>query len=182
MKFSACVFDLDGTLLDSDAALRDPFLRLGVAEEDITYGHVLADECERLGVALEDYLAAYDLAAAQPYPGVDEVVARLGRWAVCSNKDGDTGRAELARLGWHPAVALFADAFAGAPKALGPVVDALGVAGSDVLFVGDTDHDRACAAAVGAGFALAGWNPRAEPRAGDVVLRQPAEVLELLGR
>ena len=180
MKFSACVFDLDGTLLDSDAALRAPFLRLGVAEADVTYGHVLAEECRRLGLAVEDYLAAYDRTAAQPFPGVEDLVARLDHWAVCSNKHGDTGRAELARLGWRPAVALFADAFGGGAKVLGPVVKSLGVDPATVLFVGDTDHDRACAAAAGAGFALAGWNPRAQPQPGDLVLRAPAEVLELL--
>ena len=182
MKFSVCVCDLDGTLLDSDAALRSPFLRLGVAEADITYGHVLADECRRLGLTVDAYLAAYDTGAAQPFPGVEELVASLGRWAVCSNKHGDTGRAELARLGWQPVIALFSDAFGGGAKALGPVIEALGVAPSEVLFVGDTDHDRSCAAAAGAGFALAGWNPRAQPRPGDLVLRHPKEVLGLLVR
>ena len=51
------------------------------------------------------------------------------------------------------------------------------------MFVGDTRHDRACAAAVGARFALAGWNPRARAAAepGDLVLDQPADVLDLLG-
>ena len=38
-------------------------------------------------------------ASAQPFPGVVELVARLDRWAVCSNKHAESGRAELARLG-----------------------------------------------------------------------------------
>ena len=46
----------------------------------------------------------------------------------------------------------------------------------DVVFVGDTPHDRACAAAVGCRFALAGWNPRARPAPGDVVLSMPTSV------
>ena len=57
----------------------------------------------------------------------------------------------------------------------------LGVTGPDVLYVGDTDHDRACARDVGATFALAGWNPRAAPVDGELVLQDPAEVLDLLG-
>src|SRR5690349_7720940 len=80
------VFDLDGTLLDSDAALVEPFLALGVLREDVTFGHTLEDECRRLGIHVGDYLDAYDETAAQPFPGVHDLVDRLDRWAVCSNK------------------------------------------------------------------------------------------------
>jgi HAD superfamily hydrolase (TIGR01549 family) len=174
------LFDLDGTLLDSDEALAAPFVALGVDRADVTFGHVLEAECERLGLEVEDYLAHYDELAATPFPGVEELVARLDRWAVCSNKHPRSGRAELARLGWKPDASFFADAFDG-PKRLEPVLDALGLDASAVLFVGDTAHDRACAQAVGCPFVLAGWNPRAEPRAGDLVASRPAEVLALLG-
>lgn len=175
------IFDLDGTLVDSDAALVAPFVALGIAEQDVTFGHLLADECARLGISVSDYLDHYDAEAVAPFAGVPEVVARLGRWAVCSNKVAVHGTAELARLGWHPEVARFADDFDG-PKALGPVLDALGLEATEVVYVGDTDHDRRCARAVGAPFVLAGWNPRATARPGDVVLGQPGELLELLDR
>ena len=174
------IFDLDGTLLDSDAALVAPFVALGVREEDVSFGALLADECARLGVTVDDYLAHYDASASLPFRGVEELLAELGRWAVCSNKHRRSGRAELARLGWKPEVALFADAFGG-PKQLGPVLEALELDPDDVLFVGDTDHDRDCATAVGCRFAIATWNPRARARAGDIVVGAPAEVLELLG-
>lgn|GEM_PF-6337387 len=42
--------------------------------------------------------------------------------------------------------ALFAGAFGG-PKRLEPVLDALQLEPGEVVFVGDTDHDRRCAAA-----------------------------------
>lgn len=171
------VFDLDGTLLDSDEALVAAFVTLGVPPEAITFGHVIGAECERLGLRLDDYVAAYDPTAAAPFPGATELIGALGTWAVCSNKDARSATAELDRLGWEPAVALFTDAFGGGPKALGPVLEALGVGPEDVVFVGDTGHDRACAAAVGAPFALAGWNPRATPEAGDIVLGAPADLL-----
>lgn len=174
------VFDLDGTLLDSDDALAAAFVARGVPLERVTRGHVVAEECARLGIGLDDYLDAYDTEASAPFPGVEDLLATLGRWAVCSNKHPRSGRAELERLGWTPEVALFADAFDG-PKALGPVLEALGVAGSTVLFVGDTPHDEACATAAGTAFAWAGWNPRTQPSGSWPVLRRPEEVSRLLG-
>jgi HAD superfamily hydrolase (TIGR01549 family) len=173
------IFDLDGTLLDSDEALVAPFVALGIDEERITFGHVLADECARLGIEVEAYLEHYDPEAAAPFEGAVELVEGLGRWAVCSNKHGSTGRAELERLQWKPEVSMFSDAFGG-PKCLPPVMAELGLGAGDVVFVGDTAHDRACAAEVGVRFVLAGWNPRAVRAPGDIVLDSPREVLELI--
>ena len=174
------VFDLDGTLLDSDEALVAPFVALGVPREEVTFGHLLDDECARLGLDPARYLELYDAGVARPYPGVDDLVTRLDRWAVCSNKHAGAGRDELARLGWRPDVALFSDAFGGTGKRLGPVLDALGVEPDDIVFVGDTSHDRACATEVGCRFALAGWNARASAEPGDLVLRQPLDLLPAL--
>jgi HAD superfamily hydrolase (TIGR01549 family) len=177
------VFDLDGTLLDSDEALCAAYVELGIPRESVTYGHVVADECARLGLSLDDYVAAYDPTAAVPFPGVEAMLAGLTRWAVCSNKDRRSGVAELARLGWEPSVAQFAQDFGGGPKRLGPVLDALGLDGSDVLFVGDSPHDALCAAEAGARFAVAAWNPRTRALGlhGDVVLRSPSDLPAALG-
>lgn len=180
------VFDLDGTLLDSDEALAAPFVALGVPRAQVTFGHVLADECARLGLSVDDYLRMYDTTIAAPFDGVVDVIDAIVRadirWAVCSNKLRSYGVAEVARLGWRPDVAMYADDFGG-PKQLAPVLDALGLTGSDVMFVGDTAHDRDCASVASARFALAGWNPRAiDVEVGEgVVLRRPADLLGLLG-
>jgi phosphoglycolate phosphatase-like HAD superfamily hydrolase len=156
-----------------------PFVALGVRAEDVSFGALLEDECARLGVSVDHYLGHYDEAAAKPFHGVEDMVARLDRWALCSNKHPRSGQAEVARLGWAPEVALFADAFDG-PKQLEPVLDALAVDADRVIFVGDTDHDRRCAQAVGCRFAVATWNARALAVDGDIVLRTPDEVLRLL--
>jgi HAD superfamily hydrolase (TIGR01549 family) len=170
------LFDLDGTLLDTDEALRGAFVALGVAPEAVTFGHVLADECARLGLSLEAYLDAYDTDIARPFPGVEAMLAQLPSWALCSNKHPVSGHAELERLGWEPVGAWFADAFGG-PKRLDVVLDALDLDAAGVVYVGDTDHDREAAAAVGCRFVLAGWNPRVRARPGDEVATTPAEVL-----
>ncbi len=173
------IFDLDGTLVDSDEALIAPFLALGVRRDDITFGHVLDHECERLGISVDDYLGIYDATVVQPYPGVEDLLAQLGRWALASNKHPGGGTAELARLGWTPEVALFTDSFVG-PKSLGPVLHALGVSADRVIYVGDTEHDRRVAADAGVPFGLAAWNPRARAEPGDVLLETPSDVLTML--
>jgi phosphoglycolate phosphatase-like HAD superfamily hydrolase len=174
------LFDLDGTLVDSDAALLAPFTALGVDPTSIPLGLPLGEACSIAGVDVDVYLARYDVDVVQPFPGVTEMLAELDRWAVCSNKARASGVAELARLGWTPTVALFSDDFGGLPKALAPVLDALGVRAAEAVFVGDTEHDRASAARAGVDFVLAGWNPRARAEPGDVVLHHPSEVLDLL--
>jgi phosphoglycolate phosphatase-like HAD superfamily hydrolase len=171
------VFDFDGTLVDSDEALIAPFLALGIERSQVRLGRLLADECADLGVTVEQYLDLYDPTTSSPFPGVDELVRSLDRWGVCSNKHPESGVSELDRLGWQPTA--FSWALADG-KSLVPLLAELDIPGDQVLFVGDTDHDRRCAAEVGATFALAGWNRRAEPVDGDLVLSEPAEVLDHL--
>lgn len=175
------LFDLDGTLVDSDAALMAPFVELGVSPERMPpLGLPLGEACTRAGVPVDEYLARYDVSIVMPFPGVEELLRALPRWAVCSNKARASGHRELARLGWAPDLALFSEDFGGRPKHLGPALEVLGLDPAAAVFVGDTAHDRACAAAVGATFALAGWNARATREPGDLVLSRPEEVLELL--
>jgi HAD superfamily hydrolase (TIGR01549 family) len=173
------IFDLDGTLLDSDAALSAAFVSLGVAPDSITFGHVIGEECKRLGISLAAYVSAYDTSAAAPFPGVPELLGALGRWGLCSNKHRASGEAELTRLGWHPEVAFFTEDFAG-PKRLEPVLAALEVAEQDAVFIGDTAHDRECASACGVCFVLAGWNAWTADIKADLVLEHPQSLLNIL--
>ncbi|MEQ1786060.1 MAG: HAD hydrolase-like protein [Acidimicrobiales bacterium] len=176
------LFDFDGTLVDSDAALVAPFRTLGVDPDLVPLGLPLAAACDLAGVPVEAYLDLYDPTSSLPFDGVPELLGGLGRWGLASNKNRSSGRQELARLGWTPEVALFSDDFGGAEKQLAPLLEVLCLTPDEVVFVGDTAHDRACAARVGAPFLLAGWNPRARAgaRADDDVLDHPADLLARL--
>jgi phosphoglycolate phosphatase-like HAD superfamily hydrolase len=175
------IFDLDGTLLDSDEALVAPFLSLGVARDDIGFGEPVDEACRRLGVSTDDYVARYDSTRSQPFPGVVDLLDRLDRWAVCSNKHPTSGREDLMRCGWSPEVALFTDAFGGRQKRLGPVLEALGLGPGEVVYVGDSAHDRMAAAEAGCPFLVAGWNPRTDGLEGDALLATPVDLLAFLG-
>jgi HAD superfamily hydrolase (TIGR01549 family) len=175
----AVIFDLDGTLLDSDRALVNAFVRCGIPAESVTFGHVITEECARLGIALDDYVAAYDPSDVHPFDGVDELIGALDRWAIASHKDRTMARDELARLGWEPEVAMFAQDFSGA-KELELVLGRLGLGRDDVVFVGDTAHDRSAAVVAGVRYIVAGWNLRADRRDGDLVAARPSDILDLL--
>lgn len=178
----ALVFDFDGTLVDSDDALVQPFIELGIPLEQISFGHAIAEECDRLGISLDAYADLYDEQVVVPFDGVDAVVRRLDRWALCSNKHPRAGRAELDRLGWKPELALFSDHFDWQHKALPPVLEALDLSPEDVVMVGDSGGDVRVATEVGCRYVWAGWNPRVRAAAPEgTVLDRPGQLLDLYG-
>jgi phosphoglycolate phosphatase-like HAD superfamily hydrolase len=111
---------------------------------------------------------------------VADVVPRLGRWALCSNKHPRSASAELARLGWSPELAVFSDHFDWRHKELGPVLELMGLRAEQVAMVGDSGGDAHCAAQVGCDMVWAGWNPRVAAADPDgIVLRRPEQLLDL---
>jgi HAD superfamily hydrolase (TIGR01549 family) len=176
------IFDFDGTLIDSDEALLVPFDQFGIPRAEVVMGSPVAEECDRLGISMEEYIDAYDTESVPPFDGVAEMLARIPRWAILSNKHPAPARRELERLGWEPELVMCADTFDWQHKALEPMLDALGVGADRVALVGDSDGDLQCALAVGCRFLWAGWNERVRARRPEgEVAATPADVLSLLG-
>ena len=176
------VFDFDGTLVDSDEALLVPFDNLGVQREEVIMGSAVAEECDRLGVSMAEYVAAYDTEVVQPFAGVPAMLSSLPRWAIVSNKHPVSAGAELRRLGWAPEIVLCADAFDWKHKSLGPILEATGLGPGEIILVGDSAGDVRCAEEVGCRFVWAGWNPRVVAAAptGETAAT-PQDLLALLG-
>ncbi len=87
------IFDLDGTLLDTDEALVATFVALGVPRDEITFGHVLADECRATRDRrrhLHRPLRHRGRTAVSGRAGRSSTV--LDRWALCSNKHPSSGQ------------------------------------------------------------------------------------------
>ena len=164
------IFDLDGTLLDTDDALVATFVTFGVSREPTSRSVMCSPTSARVSASTSTRSSTATTPTwpnrfpASPRSWHDSTVGRCARTSIRPR-----AAEELARLGWTPEVALFSDAFDG-PKRLPPVLDALGLDPAHVVFIGDTAHDRVVAAELQVPFGLAAWNPRAVAAEGDRVL------------
>lgn len=183
---AALLFDLDGTLLDSAPGIAravnaargelglDPLPVEAVAPAiGGGLGRLLRRclppeahaEVDRLRPVFH---AAYRAGAldARPFPGAAAVVARLGhRSGLVSNKPRAYLAPLLAHLGWRFAVVVDGDGpRKPSPEPLLRAAAALGHPPSRALFVGDSEIDRAAAAAAGMMFATVPWSALDAPR------------------
>ena len=72
-------------------------------------------------------------------PGVDELLARLDRWGLASNKErGVRAAASSSGSAGRPRWRCSPTTSAAQEKQLGPLLDALGLDADEVVFVGDT--------------------------------------------
>lgn len=173
----AVLFDLDGTLADSE-----PLIAQAVSESCAAFGYSVRPEQvrERIGPPMpvmlqsllpidlaealaiyEDYQARYNgtfVPRTQPLPGAIELLDALrGRgapMAVVTNKNEIGGKTLVEALGWTSrfAVVVGMDTAAKAKPAPDPAIHALAVIGAtpgEAVFVGDSEADMGCGAAAG---------------------------------
>jgi HAD superfamily hydrolase (TIGR01509 family) len=200
-RVAAVLLDMDGTLVDSDAAVErawaawareygvDPAAALenvhnGPAERTVSRllpdaDTALADAAAKRNLALQ-YDDLGDVIAA---PGAAELVAALDRWhfpwAVVTSADRKLAEARLGVAGIEPAVLVTADDVTnGKPDPEGYLLAAerLGVSPSDCLVVEDSEPGIAAGRAAGAVIGALRGLP------GDVPLRDLTELVAMLGR
>jgi phosphoglycolate phosphatase len=209
----AVFFDLDGTLVDSgtdlaaasNAMLRELGLPQRSSEEIRSFigegSRNLVERCTApRGDLVEQGLASWTrhyerglLDATRPYPGIPGVLGKLAErgltLAVHTNKPSDFSRRILRGLGLEARFAFILgsdDGPARKPSVEGArfLLDRLGMAPSEAVYVGDSRIDGETARAAGAQFIGVTWGfrPRKELlEAGAVVLvDDPSELQQAI--
>ena len=211
---AALVFDLDGTLIDSrrdiTAAINHMRAGLGLPplalEQVVTMvgegARLLVERSlgpgfppERVDEALAHYLEHYRdlcLETTRPYPGVEEMLAELGRrypLALLSNKGEALSRKILDGLGLS---SRFREILGGDslptrkpdPAGLRVLAERLGVPIGDLMLVGDTWVDAETARNAGCAFALVEWGfprpPKLDGITADLRVAKAAELTAAL--
>jgi HAD superfamily hydrolase (TIGR01509 family) len=195
----AVLFDMDGTLVESDAAVERAW-RAWAGEYDVpehealslAHGHPAESTARRLLPALDDdavLVAAQrqldlqydDLADVHATPGAHELLAVLGRqdlpWAVVTSADERLARARLGAAGIEPPVLVSVDDIgAGKPDPEGYLLAArrLGIAPAGCLVVEDSEPGLVAGRAAG----MATASLRGLPA--DLVLTDLGELARLL--
>ena len=217
MQYFLAIFDLDGTILDTladlHAAVHDALRRNGLPDRSIAevrqfVGNGIAKLIQRAVPAgssealirqvhadFTAYYAKHCADQTKPYEGITEAVRALReagmRTAVVSNKADYAVQTLVAQ--YFPG--LF-DAAAGeregvrrkpAPDAVDAVLESLGIAREQAVYIGDSDVDIETAANAGMPCISVAWGFR--PRdfllqhGASCILSHPAELTEvLLGR
>ena len=200
-RIEAVLLDMDGTLVDSDAAVErawaawareygvDPAAALenvhnGPAERTVMRLLPDADPALVDAAAKRNLALQYDdLGDVIPAPGAAELVAALERWqlpwAVVTSADRKLANARLGVAGIEPAVLVTADDVTnGKPDPEGYLLAAerLGVEPRRCLVVEDSDPGLAAGRAAGAVMATLRGLP------GDVPLRDLTDLVTMLGQ
>ncbi len=181
------VFDLDGTLVDSEAGIVKAMERtvqaMQLPEETVAVWRKLIGvplreqmplilpptrlaEASLVADCYRDFYRELMLGASDPFPGTDALLKHLVAsgvtLAICSGKRGPSIRAVLDQAGWS---ALFADIVSPDdvergkpdPESLSVVLHRTGFVVKDALMVGDTTLDMTMAQAIGMACCAVSW-------------------------
>jgi HAD superfamily hydrolase (TIGR01549 family) len=199
--YKALILDMDGTVMDSEWMVTKSLGQLLAG-----YGIPLTEELRRLafrapaavtvaalGLAEESEVTLHKwwdislgmLDEIKLYPGMDAVFDAPIRRGIVTSQVKDELALNLTNLGIADRIefAVCADELPyqkPRPEPLLHCVEKMGLNPADVLYVGDTPHDRDCARDAGVDFALAAWGADEDMDATDAtfIFQRPEDILE----
>ncbi|MEV1147184.1 HAD-IA family hydrolase [Micromonospora sp. NPDC049799] len=202
------VFDMDGTLIESHAAVPAAYRATVLAgggrehtDEEIIAGYSLGAPVDLLSALLgrratEEDMARYhqELAAAADrvtvYPGVADLLAEAARRVpvgLFTGASAEAARILLGRTGLAEHVAVIVggdevDRPKPDPEGVLLACRRLDVAPGQIAYVGDSPLDLGAARGAGALSVAAGWGHMYDPAApADLTVAEPGDLLSLLG-
>ena len=186
-RLGACLFDLDGTLIDSIDLIMESFrhtmrTHLGSVPDEARWRNGFGtplrtqlrafarddDEAERMVATYRSYTHAHHDRLLRSYAGIDRGLAVLSgagiRLAVVTSKTHALARRGLARCGLNHYFDVLVgfddvDEHKPHPAPVLAALDLLGVDAGDTLFVGDSPHDIRAGRAAGVRTAAVLWGP-----------------------
>jgi pyrophosphatase PpaX len=189
--FAACLFDLDGTLIDSIELIFQSYEHTfrahdlpAVDRERILahLGRTLADsfaefardprQVERLIATYRAFNLEHHDELVKPYPGANEAVRALRasgrRVGIVTSKKRETAQRGLTVCGLTEPFDVFvamedSTRHKPHPEPLLRALDALALAPARACYVGDSPHDVAAGNAAGVPAFVASWGPFARP-------------------
>jgi len=201
-RYRHVVFDVDGTLVDTECAnlvsLQRLMLELTGRRYDLddlrfSLGIPGVDALRRLGADHSDavyrrweQLEAMESGSSRPFPGMVDTIRELRRRGVHAGVVSSRARGEYAQQispfgmdALFDQIILVEDTRRHKPDP-DPLLEYLrrtGAARGEALYVGDSEYDLRCATAAGVDFALASWGAQ-HPYGGEkYVLSQPSDLL-----
>lgn len=205
MRYRRIAFDIDGTLLDTEAAilrsLRETVAEVSgkvLPEEELTFalGITGEDALKRLGLeeipavlALwEEKLRGY-ASAVTVFAGIGELLEGLTglgcELGVVTSKTREDYADSFRRFGidrYFRTVVCADDTEKHKPDGapLRRFLELSGDGGGPLLYVGDSGYDSLCAENAGVDFALAGWGSRGRTVPAKYALERPADLIALV--
>ena len=204
--YSFIIFDVDGTLIDTENAVRESYQQV-IFEEfgrnftekelSVAYGIPTPKALERLGFKdVEKACTRYfeflfeGFARSKPFEGIVEMLEEVKSRNIQGGIVTSRNRCEVAN---DPSLQRLMDYFCCVistddtqkhkpdPDPVLKLIERTGADISNSIYLGDTYYDYMCAKNAGVKFALAAWGARnTENIKADYVLREPKELLALL--